>query len=163
QPAIECRNNMAEIMAVVENETGCRDHRISTRPACETRVFLDSIERKFARLAVNGKDRLLGRKIDRIIPPFSVANFAAIEGEYFLQLVPVEGNDVHRTALGRAGPGEVLAETAFASPSMLRFGIFLRCLQIVHGCPAPRKNIDVVPSLPEDGRTASVLLRIWGE
>jgi hypothetical protein len=137
QSAVEGRDHMAEVVTVLENKAGCRNHRKGALLAREPRVFLDPVERKLASAPVDGKDRLLGRKIDRIIPPFSVADFAAIEFEDFLQLVPAKRNNVHRASWSRADPVDGLTHGDFACPRGLRFGIFFSGLDIIHGCPAP--------------------------
>lgn len=79
---------------MLENKAGCGDHRIGTLLLCQPRAFLNPKKRIFASPPVNEKDRLLRRKIDRVILPLSIANFAAIEAEDLSHLVPVKRNNV---------------------------------------------------------------------
>src|ERR1700730_12790566 len=126
---------MVEVMTMLENKAGCSDHRIGTLLPCQPRAFLNPKERIFASPPVNKKDRLLWRKIDRVILPLSIANFAAIEAEDLSQLVPVKRNNVCYTGLSGADPGGGLNEEVFAIPRGMRYGIFFSFLLLIHSCP----------------------------
>ncbi len=75
-------------------------------------VFLDPVERIFARAPVHRKNRFLGGKIDPVVAPFAAGDLAAIEIENFAQFVPVKRNNRHaRRSRGDRGDwsGKALA------------------------------------------------------
>ena len=79
-------------MAAAQDMTGCRNDAVGALPALQARIFLDPVNGEFGGAAENGKHGAVFQKIDRVVPPFTGCDFAAVETENAVKLAPAESN-----------------------------------------------------------------------
>jgi len=79
-----------------QNEAAGVDDAIGPLPAPERRVFFDAIERRLAGAAKDGKNRLGGGEVERVIAPLAVRHLIPVDIEDDAKLPAVERDDSAR-------------------------------------------------------------------
>src|SRR6202035_3573362 len=69
-----------------------REYRVLALPRFQRGMFLDREVRVFARTAVHGKNRTIGKEVDGIIAPFAGSNHAPVNAKNLSKLAAAEAN-----------------------------------------------------------------------
>src|SRR6516162_5322832 len=90
--AVEGAQHPFKLMAAAQDVTGCRNDAVRALPARQAWIFFDPVNREFGGATEYRKHGAIFQKIDRVIPPFTCCNLAAVETKNAVELAPVKSD-----------------------------------------------------------------------
>src|ERR1700731_4537462 len=90
--AVEQTQHLAEIASAFQQMTARRENRVLALRRFQRGMLLDRVVRVFARAAVHGKNRAVGKEVDGVVPPIAGSDHASVDAKNLRKLAAPEAN-----------------------------------------------------------------------
>ena len=102
EPIFQHAQDGPQIVSALHDQPAGGNDAVSALLSRQPNILFDAIERVLARLAIDGENRLVSQKIDRIVAPNPRRDLAAVKIEDGGEFMSVEGSATSRLPSGSA-------------------------------------------------------------